>query len=62
MKTLSCDICDKNISAETFEAWFNKMKDHYMLDHAEVMAHNASKSREEVMKWVTGLKRGFDAL
>ena len=62
MKTLSCDMCDREISAETFEAWFKRMQTHYTSDHADVMAANAGKSKEEGMKWMAEMKAKFEAL
>ena len=47
MKTLSCDMCDKEFSADTFDEWFGQMKGHYMADHADAMAASANKSKEE---------------
>ena len=61
MKTLSCDMCDTEFSAETFEEWFGQMKGHYMSDHAEAMASNATKSKEEGMKWMADMKAKFEA-
>ena len=62
MKTLSCDMCDKEFSAATFEDWFEQMKPHYMSDHADIMASNANKSKEDGMKWMADMKAKFDAL
>ena len=62
MKTLSCDMCDKDCSADDFDGWFNQMKGHYMSDHADVMASNANKSKEEGMKWMADMKAKFTAL
>ena len=62
MKTLSCDMCDKGFSAETFDAWFKQMQTHHMSDHADVMAANAGKSKEEGMKWMADMKARFEAL
>ena len=62
MKTLSCDMCEKDFSAETFDEWFGQMKGHYMSDHADVMAGNANKSKEEGMKWMADMKAKFEAL
>ena len=59
MKTLSCDMCDKAFSAETFDEWFELMKGHYMSDHADMMASNANKSKEEGMKWMADMKANF---
>jgi len=62
MKTLSCDMCDQEFSAETFESWFEQVKKHYMSGHADVMAANANKPREEGMKWMANMKKKFEAL
>ena len=62
MKKLNCDQCDKSFSAETFDEWFGLMKEHYMSDHADIMAANASKSKEEGMAWMAEMKARFDAL
>ena len=62
MKTLSCDMCDSEFSAETFDAWFQKMHAHYTSDHADVMAANADKSKEEGMKWMAEMQAKFEAL
>ena len=62
MKTLSCDQCDQSFSAETFEEWFELMKDHYLSDHADIMSANANKSKEEGMAWMASMKAKFDAL
>jgi hypothetical protein len=62
MKTLSCDMCDKTFSAETFEEWFEQMKGHYMTDHADIMSANANKSKEEGMTWMADMKAKFDAM
>lgn len=62
MKTLSCDLCPESFSAESFEAWFEQMKKHYMSAHAEVMKANASKTKEEGMQWMADMKAKFEAL
>jgi hypothetical protein len=62
MKTLSCDICPREFSAETFDDWFKQMQGHYMSDHADVMAANAGKSKEEGMQWMADMKAKFEAL
>jgi len=62
MKTMSCDVCDEEFSAEDFDGWFGQMRSHYMSDHAEVMAASAQKSKEEGMKWMAEMKRRFEAL
>ena len=45
MKTMSCDMCDKEFSASSFDEWFGQMKNHYMSDHADPIAKSASKSK-----------------
>ncbi len=62
MKTQSCDMCETEFSAETFDGWFEQMKKHYMSDHAEVMAQSANKSKEEGMKWMADMKAKFETL
>jgi hypothetical protein len=54
-------MCDTEFSAETFEDWFGQMKGHYMSDHADVMANNADKPKEEGMKWMADMKAKFEA-
>jgi len=62
MKTMSCDLCEQEFSAGTFDEWFGQMKGHYMSDHADVMAQNSGKSKEEGMKWMADMKAKFEAL
>lgn len=62
MKTMACDLCDKEFSAETFEEWMELMKKHYMQDHAEFMEQSKNKSKEEGMKWMQEMKAKFDSL
>lgn len=62
MKTMKCDVCDKEFSAETFEDWFKQMQEHYMKDHADFMKAAQNKSKEEGMKWMAGMKAKFEAL
>ena len=62
MKTMSCDMCEKEFSAASFDDWFGQMKTHYMADHADVMAQNANKSKEEGMKWMADMKAKFESL
>lgn len=61
MKTMSCDQCDKEFSAEAFDGWFEQMKKHYMSEHADFMAQSANKSKEEGMKWMADMKAKFEA-
>ncbi len=62
MKTLSCDLCDKEFSAETFEEWFAQMKDHYMADHMDFMQANKDKPKSEGEKWMADARARFDAV
>jgi hypothetical protein len=55
-------MCESEFSADTFDEWFKQMQGHYMSDHADVMAASASKSKEEGMKWMAGMKAKFEAL
>ncbi len=61
MKTLSCDICDKEFSAETFEGWIEQMMFHYMIDHADFMEANNDKPKEEGEKWMEEARARFEA-
>lgn len=62
MKTMKCDICDKEFSGETFEAWFKQMQSHYQADHIEFMKQSQGKSKEEGMNWVADMKAKFESL
>ena len=62
MKTMSCDQCEKEFSAETFEVWFKKMQGHYMTDHEDFMKEAQNKSKEEGMKWMADMKAKFESL
>jgi hypothetical protein len=55
-------MCDQKLSAATFDEWFGQMKEHYMSAHADAMAANANKSKEEGMKWMSEMRAKFDAL
>jgi len=65
MKTLKCDMCDHEQEAETFEAWMEALKPHYMEAHAEVMKGKEGATSEEMKaemeKWVVENKARFDA-
>ena len=58
MKTMKCDICDSQFSAETFDDWFKQMQTHYMSYHADYM----KQAKEEGMQWMSDMKAKFDAL
>lgn len=62
MKTMSCDMCKEEFSAETFDEWFKQMQGHYMKDHADFMEQSKGKSREEGMKWMSDMKDKFNNL
>lgn len=65
MKTLQCDICDHEESAETFEEWMNKLKPHYGEAHADFMKQKGELSKDEQMaqmqKWMVENKARFEA-
>ena len=64
MKTLSCDLCDHAESAETFEAWMEALKPHYMQAHADVMnshAGNPEEMQAKMMAWMDENKKRFEA-
>lgn len=61
MKTLSCDLCNIEFSADTFEEWMQLMMPHYMSAHCDVMEANKGKSKEDGMKWMAKNRARFDA-
>ncbi len=65
MKTLKCDLCDHEESAEIFEEWMNKLKPHYAEAHADFMKQKGNLSQDEQMaemqKWMTDNKARFEA-
>lgn len=64
MKTLTCDLCDHAVSAETFEAWMDALKPHYMEAHADVMAKHAGDpdgGKGKMMAWMEDNKARFEA-
>ncbi len=60
MKKLSCDICNVEFTADTFDGWFQQMMPHYMADHADVMAANKDKTKEEGAQWMAVAKTRFE--
>ena len=60
MKTLKCDLCDHEETADTFEAWMAALMPHYKSAHADVMA-DSSKTKEDGMRWMVENKARFDA-
>ena len=62
MKTMPCDICEKEFSGKTFEEWFEQMRVHYVNDHADFMEQNKDKPKEEGMKWMADMRAKFESL
>lgn len=60
MRTLKCDLCEHKADGETFEAWMEALKPHYKKTHPEVM-NDSSKTKDDLMKWVTENRKRFDA-
>jgi len=60
MKTLTCDLCDATAQGETFGAWMNALKPHYMEVHKDVMT-DPNKTKEDMEKWMTENKARFEA-
>ena len=61
MKTLKCDLCDHEETAETFEEWMNTLNPHYMKAHPEIM-NDPSKTKEDHQKWMVENKARFEAV
>lgn len=61
MKTLTCDLCEHEAQGETFEAWMEALKPHYMQAHADVM-NDPKNGKEEMMKWMEENKKRFEAV
>ena len=59
MKTLKCDLCEATADGETFEAWMEALKPHYMVAHPEVMA-DETKTKEDMNKWMMDNKARFE--
>jgi hypothetical protein len=64
MKTLTCDLCDHEESAETFEEWMGKLRPHYASAHVEVMKGKAgltdAEQQEQMKKWMLDNKARFE--
>ena len=60
MKTLKCDLCDHEETADTFENWMSALMPHYKSAHADIMA-DSSKTKEDGMRWMAENKARFDA-
>lgn len=65
MKTLKCDMCGHEESAETFEGWMEALMPHYGEAHADFMKQKGEQSKEEQMagmqKWMADNKARFEA-
>lgn len=59
MKTLSCDLCDHEVSTGTFETWMDGLKPHYTDAHADVMSH-PSKGQADMQKWMADNRQHFE--
>ena len=60
MKTLSCDLCEHQVSGETFADWMQALKPHYREAHADVMS-DPSKTRADMEKWLVDNQTRFEA-
>jgi len=60
MKTLSCDLCDHEVQAATFEDWMAALRPHYGEAHADVMS-DSSKTKQDMENWMTENRVRFDA-
>lgn len=64
MTTLTCDLCDHAVTAETFDAWLDALKPHYAQVHTDFMAEQGAKTPEEQMaamqQWVEVNKERFE--
>lgn len=60
---MKCDICDVEMEAENFEAWFKAAHIHYTSDHAGVMKEMQEKgTKEEGQKWMADARKRFEAI
>ena len=60
MKTLKCDLCEVTAEGETFEAWMEALKPHYLIAHAEVM-NDTSKTNEDMEQWMAENMARFES-
>ncbi len=60
MKTLSCDLCEHEVAGETFAAWMEALKPHYLEVHADVMS-DSSKTKEDMLQWMATNQARFEA-
>lgn len=59
MKKLTCDLCDHVAEGETFEAWMEALKPHYMEAHSDVMS-DPKNGEAEMKKWMNDNKVRFE--
>tara|TARA_B100000282_G_scaffold289020_1_gene258296 strand:+ start:426 stop:701 length:276 start_codon:yes stop_codon:yes gene_type:complete len=52
MKTLTCDLCDTEFSAETFEEWMAQVNAHYNIAHISTIEDTKDQSQQEAMFWM----------
>ncbi len=62
MKKLKCDLCEVEISGETFEEWSAAMQAHYAEVHADAMNEMMTRPKEEGDKWMEDAKARFDTV
>jgi len=60
MKTLSCDQCDAQFSAEDFEGWTKQIQAHYIAAHMDYMMKNANATPADIAQWFADAKARFD--
>jgi hypothetical protein len=64
MKTLSCDLCDYEAQAETFESWMAAMKPHFASAHMDFMQEKMQlppkEQQAQMQQWMTDNKARFD--
>lgn len=65
MKSLTCDLCDHEVQAETFPNWMEAMKPHYAEAHADFMQKKGElppKEQKAAMEeWMQENKARFEA-
>ena len=62
MKSLKCDLCDHQITGDTFENWFSNARKHWEQMHQDVMKKmQETGTKEEGQKWMAEAKRKFEA-
>ena len=59
-KSLTCDLCDHEVQADTFEDWMEALKPHYMEAHMDVI-QDSSKTQDDMQRWMVENKARFNA-